>query len=172
MKLCFGRHVPGRIVWSVEHDHLTSFGSSQRFYRAKHACIDRKVWRAQCDHTWDSPSQPDCSKHEGVKRLAQDHFIAWVKKRTESRGEALLRACRHDDVSGGPIGRVTPRVKGSDGFAQLQQTRLRRVLVLSGLAFGHRVSAPKYKDSIGMEIGLEEIEPGHWVSNCPCCVER
>jgi oligopeptide transport system ATP-binding protein len=41
-----------------------------------------------------------------------------------------------------------------------------------GCAFGHRVSAPKYSESIGMEIGLEEIEPGHWVSNCPCCVER
>lgn len=41
-----------------------------------------------------------------------------------------------------------------------------------GCAFGHRVSAPKYKESIGQEIGLEEIAPGHWVSTCPCCVER
>lgn len=41
-----------------------------------------------------------------------------------------------------------------------------------GCAFGHRVNAPKYKDSIGKEIGIEEIEPGHWVSTCPCCVAR
>jgi oligopeptide transport system ATP-binding protein len=41
-----------------------------------------------------------------------------------------------------------------------------------GCAFGHRVSAPKYKESIGQEIKLEEISEGHWVSNCPCCVER
>ena len=41
-----------------------------------------------------------------------------------------------------------------------------------GCAFGHRVGAPKYEESIGMEIGLEEISEGHWVSNCPCCVER
>lgn len=42
----------------------------------------------------------------------------------------------------------------------------------AGCAFGHRVSAPRYEESIGMDIGLEEIEPGHWVSTCPCCVER
>ena len=40
-----------------------------------------------------------------------------------------------------------------------------------GCAFGHRVSAPKYKESIGSKIALKEITPDHWVSNCPCCVE-
>ena len=42
----------------------------------------------------------------------------------------------------------------------------------AGCAFGHRVSAPKYEESIGQKIKLEEISKGHWVSNCPCCVER
>jgi oligopeptide/dipeptide ABC transporter ATP-binding protein len=41
-----------------------------------------------------------------------------------------------------------------------------------GCAFGHRISAPKYEESIGMDIGIEEIEPGQWVSTCPCCVDR
>jgi oligopeptide transport system ATP-binding protein len=40
-----------------------------------------------------------------------------------------------------------------------------------GCAFGHRVSAPHYEKSIGTDIQLREIIPGHWVSNCPCCVE-
>tara|TARA_B100000959_G_scaffold133372_1_gene139867 strand:+ start:4378 stop:5814 length:1437 start_codon:yes stop_codon:yes gene_type:complete len=40
-----------------------------------------------------------------------------------------------------------------------------------GCAFGHRVSAPEYEKSIDKEIGLKEIAPGHWVSDCPCCVE-
>ena len=40
-----------------------------------------------------------------------------------------------------------------------------------GCAFGHRVSAPKYEDSIKGEIGLREISPGHLVSDCPCCVD-
>jgi oligopeptide transport system ATP-binding protein len=40
-----------------------------------------------------------------------------------------------------------------------------------GCAFGHRVSAPNYEKSIGMDIHLREINPGHLVSNCPCCVE-
>ncbi|MCH2026232.1 MAG: ABC transporter ATP-binding protein [Verrucomicrobiales bacterium] len=41
-----------------------------------------------------------------------------------------------------------------------------------GCAFGHRVNASQYERSKGMDIRLEEIESGHWVSNCPCCVER
>ena len=40
-----------------------------------------------------------------------------------------------------------------------------------GCAFGHRVSASRYEESIGREIGLKEAVPGHWVSDCPCCVE-
>ena len=40
-----------------------------------------------------------------------------------------------------------------------------------GCAFGHRVSAPKYKESIERKIGLVETSPGHWVSDCPCCVD-
>ncbi len=41
-----------------------------------------------------------------------------------------------------------------------------------GCAFGHRINAPNYEQSKGKDIKLEEIEPGHWVSNCPCCVDR
>tara|TARA_Y100000588_G_scaffold220201_1_gene234111 strand:+ start:312 stop:1301 length:990 start_codon:yes stop_codon:yes gene_type:complete len=40
-----------------------------------------------------------------------------------------------------------------------------------GCAFGHRVASPEYEKSIGMDIKLREVNPGHWVSNCPCCVE-
>jgi oligopeptide/dipeptide ABC transporter ATP-binding protein len=40
-----------------------------------------------------------------------------------------------------------------------------------GCAYGHRVKAPRYQESIGREPGLREIAPGHWVSDCPCCVE-
>ena len=40
-----------------------------------------------------------------------------------------------------------------------------------GCAFGHRVKAPRYQESIGREIGLRQIGEGHWVSDCPCCVE-
>ncbi|CAN5867348.1 dipeptide ABC transporter ATP-binding protein [soil metagenome] len=40
-----------------------------------------------------------------------------------------------------------------------------------GCAFGHRMSHPRWKDSIGMDLKLMEITPGHWVQKCPCCVE-
>jgi oligopeptide transport system ATP-binding protein len=40
-----------------------------------------------------------------------------------------------------------------------------------GCAYGHRTKAPRYPESIGREIGLREAGPGHWVSDCPCCVE-
>ena len=41
-----------------------------------------------------------------------------------------------------------------------------------GCAYGHRMKAPRYQESIGREQGLREAGPGHWVSDCPCCVER
>ena len=40
-----------------------------------------------------------------------------------------------------------------------------------GCAFGHCVSGPNDEKSIGMDIHLREINSGHLVSNCPCCVE-
>jgi oligopeptide/dipeptide ABC transporter ATP-binding protein len=39
-----------------------------------------------------------------------------------------------------------------------------------GCAFGHRMNHPRYPESVGMDLKLEEIAPGHWVQKCPCCV--
>ena len=41
-----------------------------------------------------------------------------------------------------------------------------------GCAFGHRIGAPLYEKSKEKDINLFEIEPSHWVSDCPCCVEE
>ena len=41
-----------------------------------------------------------------------------------------------------------------------------------GCAFGHRINAPLYEESKGNDINLFEIEPGHLVADCPCCVDR
>jgi oligopeptide/dipeptide ABC transporter ATP-binding protein len=38
-----------------------------------------------------------------------------------------------------------------------------------GCAFGHRVGHPAWKQSIGMDLTLKEVSPGHWVQPCPCC---
>jgi oligopeptide transport system ATP-binding protein len=40
-----------------------------------------------------------------------------------------------------------------------------------GCAFGHRMSHPRWKESVGMDLSLKEVAPGHWVQACPCCVE-
>ena len=40
-----------------------------------------------------------------------------------------------------------------------------------GSAFGHRVNHPRYEETIGMDLSLREIEPGHWVAADPCCLE-
>ncbi len=40
-----------------------------------------------------------------------------------------------------------------------------------GCAYGHRMKAPRYQESIGREQGLREVGQGHWVSDCHCCVE-
>lgn len=41
-----------------------------------------------------------------------------------------------------------------------------------GSAFGHRLSHPRYDETIGKELPLVEIEPGHWVAADPCCLEE
>jgi oligopeptide/dipeptide ABC transporter ATP-binding protein len=41
----------------------------------------------------------------------------------------------------------------------------------AGSAFGHRISHARYDETIGMDLGLKEITPGHWVAADPCCLE-
>lgn len=38
-----------------------------------------------------------------------------------------------------------------------------------GCAFGHRMGHPRWKESVGMDLALKEVAPGHWVQACPCC---
>ncbi|MGI8605505.1 MAG: ABC transporter ATP-binding protein [Verrucomicrobiales bacterium] len=40
-----------------------------------------------------------------------------------------------------------------------------------GCAFGHRLKHPKWEQTVGQILRLEPISKGHWVQNCPCCVE-
>ena len=42
----------------------------------------------------------------------------------------------------------------------------------AGSAFGHRMSHPRYEETVGMDLGLAEIAPGHWVAKDPCCLEQ
>lgn len=41
----------------------------------------------------------------------------------------------------------------------------------AGSAFGHRMQHPRYQETIGMDLSLCEIEPGHWVARDPSCLE-
>ena len=38
-----------------------------------------------------------------------------------------------------------------------------------GCAFGYRMKHEKWEESVEMDLGLMEVEPGHWVQPCPCC---
>ncbi|BCU75621.1 oligopeptide/dipeptide ABC transporter ATP-binding protein [Luteolibacter sp. LG18] len=40
----------------------------------------------------------------------------------------------------------------------------------AGSAFGHRIGHPRYEETVGKELPLTEIEPGHWVAADPCCL--
>jgi oligopeptide/dipeptide ABC transporter ATP-binding protein len=40
----------------------------------------------------------------------------------------------------------------------------------AGSAFGHRIAHPRYKETIGMDLALTEISPGHMVASDPCCL--
>ena len=39
----------------------------------------------------------------------------------------------------------------------------------AGCAFGHRMNHPQWQASVGMDLRLCEVSPGHWVQPCPCC---
>ena len=39
-----------------------------------------------------------------------------------------------------------------------------------GSAFGHRMNHPRYPETIGADLSLQEISPNHWVAADPCCV--
>ena len=40
----------------------------------------------------------------------------------------------------------------------------------AGSAFGHRIRHPRYEETVGMNLSLVEIEPGHQVAADPCCL--
>ena len=40
----------------------------------------------------------------------------------------------------------------------------------AGCAFGHRVGASRYHESVGERFEMEEVSLGHYVLNCPCCI--
>jgi oligopeptide/dipeptide ABC transporter ATP-binding protein len=40
----------------------------------------------------------------------------------------------------------------------------------AGSAFGHRMAHPRYEESIGIDLSLREITPGHYVAADPCCL--
>ncbi len=42
----------------------------------------------------------------------------------------------------------------------------------AGSAFGHRIGHLRYEETIGMDLALKEVEPGHWVAADPCCVSE
>jgi oligopeptide transport system ATP-binding protein len=42
----------------------------------------------------------------------------------------------------------------------------------AGSAFGHRIHHPRYDETVGKELPLIEIDPGHWVAADPCCLSE
>ena len=41
-----------------------------------------------------------------------------------------------------------------------------------GCAYGHRVSAPNYDQSITADLSWIEVADDHWVLDCPCCISN
>ena len=42
----------------------------------------------------------------------------------------------------------------------------------AGSAFGHRIAHPRYLETIGLDLSLREIAPGHQVAADPCCLSQ
>ncbi|BCX46420.1 oligopeptide/dipeptide ABC transporter, ATP-binding protein [Haloferula helveola] len=73
--------------------------------------------------------------------------------------KALLSAIPHPD----PTREITRELLEGDVPSPIDPPK--------GSAFGHRIGHPRYDETIGKELPLVEIEPGHWVAADPCCLE-
>ena len=51
-------------------------------------------------------------------------------------------------------------------------SRIQRRVHIGQWDFGHRISHPRYEETIGMDLSMVEIEPEHWVAADPCCLEE
>ncbi len=107
-----------------------------------------------------------------VKHISDRLAIMYLGKIVEmGPAEELYRAPRHAYTKA-----LISAIPEADPTAPKQRIRLTGDIPSPinpppGCAFGHRVKAPRYEESLKQPIALKEITPGHFVSNCPCCVE-
>ncbi len=107
-----------------------------------------------------------------VKRMSDRVAVMYLGRIVElAPAEALYRAPRHAYTKA-----LLDAIPVADPSQRRQRTLLSGdvpspINPPPGCAFGHRMKHPDWEKSVGMDLRLQEIEPGHWVQLCPCCVD-
>jgi oligopeptide transport system ATP-binding protein len=107
-----------------------------------------------------------------VKHISDRLAIMYLGKIVEmGTAEELYRAPRHAYTKA-----LISAIPVPDPAAERHRIRLTGDIPSPinpppGCAFGHRVQAARYEQSVQREVKLQQVTPGHWVSDCPCCVD-
>ena len=127
----------------------------------------------------------DLQRELGLSYLFISHDLAVVKHVSDRIAVMylgkIMETAPADDLYASPRHAYTKALISAIPVPDPSQSRMRKILpgdVPSpidpppGCAFGHRVQAENYEASIESAPENREVAEGHWVLNCPCCVDE
>ena len=119
------------------------------------------------------------SKDLWRRRIAIMATFCFIKQNDFTDALAISRELLNDDhdLIHKAVGWMLREVGNRDPAAERERILLEGdvpspINPPAGSAFGHRLDHPRYEETVGMDLGLVEIEPGHWVASDPCCLEE
>ncbi|MFU8894170.1 MAG: ABC transporter ATP-binding protein [Luteolibacter sp.] len=106
-----------------------------------------------------------------VKHISDRVAVMYLGKIVEiASAEAIYRDPRHAYTKAllSAIPSADPKVKREKIL--LQGDVPSPIDPPKGSAFGHRISHPRYEETVGLDLSLREVGPGHLVAADPCCL--
>lgn len=105
-----------------------------------------------------------------VKHLSDRVAVMYLGKIVEiAPAETLYRSPKHI-YSQALIAAIPSMDRGSSLRVPLQGDVPSPLHPPAGSAIGHRLQHPRYAETVGKELPLVEIAPGHWVAADPCAL--
>jgi oligopeptide/dipeptide ABC transporter ATP-binding protein len=106
-----------------------------------------------------------------VKHISDRVAVMYLGKIVEAApAETIYRDPRHSYTKALLSAIPTPDPRARRGKILLEGDVPSPIDPPAGSAFGHRIAHPRYEETIGMDLSLKEISPGHMVAADPCCL--